>query len=473
MSIVISKKTIRFLTLLFLVLGIVFYNHAIGFVKTSIVYADECRESSRVVSETCTGATLIRETETTTCKVVEENLYPVTTRDSDQVPNAPACVGNAPQAGSDTQRGCILSRRYPECRGGITYEVRVYSNCDTESDNTGQACGGAPANSGGNSSGGANSGGSGAVCETYPQCGGSGYPPTTLITVDYHCDGTYTERNQVPNGCDINGTPAPTGGAGGSGTQGGGNPTTCSYEQKSEQYDCVNGHPCYNDYYRDSSTNCEWAPKTPRFHCDENRSCNGGAGGADAQGVTSGNSGENGNNTCDQNECKQRYGVGAYCSNGVCNPPVITNTCDNDCRHRYGLGAGCNARGECVPPAFESACSQERCVHLYGPGSYCSPNGKTCIPPSISGPRGNNQPVPGGIDCGGGCNKIRNICLAAYYTSHPVEALNSGAAQICQVKKDRLTQIGQNFCYFLETNIVSQAKAQCDLQWEGCMSSCK
>ena len=44
---------------------------------------------------------------------------------------------------------------------------------------------------------------------------------------------------------------------------------------KSTQYDCVDGHPCYNDSFKNAGTSCVLQPKTPAFHCDATRSCAG------------------------------------------------------------------------------------------------------------------------------------------------------------------------------------------------------
>ena len=41
----------------------------------------------------------------------------------------------------------------------------------------------------------------------------------------------------------------------------------------SVQYDCVNGHPCYNDFYKNDFTACQLYANNPYFHCDDTQSC--------------------------------------------------------------------------------------------------------------------------------------------------------------------------------------------------------
>jgi hypothetical protein len=61
-------------------------------------------------------------------------------------------------------------------------------------------------------------------------------------------------------------TPAPTRGA-----------ADCLYEQKSEEYSCQDGFRCYNDYFKDATTACEWQPKRNDnglwYHCDKDNAC--------------------------------------------------------------------------------------------------------------------------------------------------------------------------------------------------------
>lgn len=48
---------------------------------------------------------------------------------------------------------------------------------------------------------------------------------------------------------------------------------SCSYDQYSEEYSCQDGYRCYNDYYIDESTGCQWIAKSPHYHCDYDPSC--------------------------------------------------------------------------------------------------------------------------------------------------------------------------------------------------------
>lgn len=95
----------------------------------------------------------------------------------------------------------------------------------------------------------------------------------------------------------------------------------CTYQQDSIEYDCSRGFRCWNDFYADSTTFCQWKPKDPHFHCDVDDSCFTEEDKAkiEAKEASVGTTNYNGESICqDVNYCDADYSM------------VITNTCFPD-----------------------------------------------------------------------------------------------------------------------------------------------